>query len=227
MGTWDRVLVLTAGGALGVNARYWLGLWIAHRTGPRFPWSTVAINASGSFAIGIAAVLLAHRWPHPLVRLFLMTGFLGGYTTFSAFAFESLAMWERGDRGLSIANSIGSVAVGLAAVAIGVELGRALTGSSAEDDRFAHHRGHVIERADDVEFPPSSPPDGEMQDGQEDLDHLVGDQESSRDRSGHRPDHLGSDAGDPEHRGDRDDGRPLGQEPGPEPVDRHFDDGLV
>lgn len=167
MDGWIRVAVLSVGGALGVNARYWLGDRIARWTGPEFPWSTVAINVSGSFAIGLGAVLLAHLWPDPLVRLFALTGFLGGYTTFSAFSFESLAIWERGDRGLAMANAIGSVAAGLAAVALGVALGRAIVGPSTEADRFAHHRGRVVERSDAVEFPP--PPtrlrDGEVEGG--------------------------------------------------------------
>ena len=161
----SRVVVLSIGGALGVNVRYWLGVLIARWTGPRFPWSTVAINVSGSFAIGLGAVVLAHRWPDPLARLFVLTGFLGGYTTFSAFAFESLAMWERGDRGLAAANAIGSLAAGLVAVALGVAAGRAIVGSAAEDDRLAHHRGRVVERADAVELPPSPLLHGEVQDG--------------------------------------------------------------
>jgi len=126
--TWSRVLILSAGGALGVNARYWLGVAMARSASPRFPWATVAINVSGSFAIGLGAVVLAARWPGPLPRLFVVTGFLGGYTTFSSFAFESLALWERGDRALSAANTLGSVAAGLAAVVLGVALGRALIG---------------------------------------------------------------------------------------------------
>jgi CrcB protein len=226
MGTWDRVLVLSIGGALGVNARYWVGVGMGRWTGPRFPWSTVAVNVSGSFAIGVAAVLLAHRWPHPMARLFVVTGFLGGYTTFSAFAFESLTLWERGDRGLSAANSIGSVAAGLAAVALGVALGRWLVGSSGQGDGLTHRPGLVVEPADAVELAPSPLLVGEVQHGPEDGDHLGGDQEAPPHRRGHRPDHLAANAGGPEHRPDRDDGLPPGQEPGPEPVDRPFKDGL-
>jgi len=147
-----RVLVLSAGGALGVNARYWLGVLMARWTGPRFPWATVAINVSGSFAIGIGAVALAARWPGPMARLFVVTGFLGGYTTFSSFAFESLTLWERGDRALSTANTFGSVAAGLAAVVLGVAAGRAIVGPGGGD--AVVRAGRVVEQADGAEAPP-------------------------------------------------------------------------
>ncbi len=130
-------MVLSIGGAVGVNARYWLGAWVDGRFGPRFPWSTFSINVSGSFAIGIVSVILAHRGPQPLARLFFVTGFLGGYTTFSAFSLESHALWGRGDRGLAVVNALGSVAAGLLAVTVGVALGRAIVGPSADLDRAA------------------------------------------------------------------------------------------
>lgn len=126
MDTWSRCLVLSLGGALGVNARYWMGILIGRWVGSRFPWSTVFINVSGSFAIGLAAAGLAHRWPHPLLRLFIVAGFLGGYTTFSTFSYESLKLWEDGQRGIAIVHSAGSVLAGLAAVILGVTIGRAL-----------------------------------------------------------------------------------------------------
>ena len=121
-----RIVVLTVCGACGVNARYWLGVGVARWIGVRFPWATVAINVSGSFAIGLAAVLLAERWPHPLVRIGVLTGFLGGYTTFSAYMLESVTLWERGDRPLAALNLVGSLIAGLLAVLLGMALGRSL-----------------------------------------------------------------------------------------------------
>lgn len=149
-----RILVLSLGGALGVNARYWLGVLMGRWAGPRFPWATVAINVSGSFAIGLGAVVLAARWPGVSARLFVVTGFLGGYTTFSTFAFESLTLWERGDRALSAANTFGSVAAGLAAVVLGVALGRAIVGSGRAD-QLVGRGDRVVERAEGVELPPA------------------------------------------------------------------------
>ena len=119
-----RVAVLTVAGACGVNARFWLGLLLARWLGTRFPWATFLINVSGSFAIGLGAMLLAARWPDPLVRIAALTGFLGGYTTFSAYMLESFTLWERGDRTLAIGNLVGSLVAGLLAVALGVALGR-------------------------------------------------------------------------------------------------------
>jgi fluoride exporter len=125
--TWLKVIVLSAGGTLGVNARYWLGVWIDRWTSPQFPWPTVVINVTGSFAIGLVSVALARWMPHPQIRLLLITGFLGGYTTFSTFENDSLTLWERGEALLMAGNIIGSVAAGLAAVWLGTALARGLT----------------------------------------------------------------------------------------------------
>ena len=102
MERWYQVAVLSVGGVLGVNARYWLGVVVNRWTGAQFPWATFTINVSGSFAIGLLSVLLARWLPHPHARLLVVVGFLGGYTTFSSFSFESLALWERGEWGLCI-----------------------------------------------------------------------------------------------------------------------------
>ena len=132
MEPWIRIGVLSLGGALGVNARYWLGAWINSWAGTRFPWATAAINVTGSFAIGFLATVLARWLPHPHARLFVLVGFLGGYTTFSTFAFESVILWGRGDRALGAANAVGSVAAGLLAVVLGIGLARLVTVPSAD-----------------------------------------------------------------------------------------------
>ena len=123
-----RILALSVGGALGVNARYWLGVWFSRWAGAHFPWATFAINISGSFAIGFLGLTLIHWWPHPNVRFFAITGFLGGYTTFSSFALETLMLWERGTTSGSLFNAFGSLAFGMIAVVLGVALGRAAVG---------------------------------------------------------------------------------------------------
>ena|GEM_PF-93415 len=111
---------------MGVNARYWLGVWMSRWVGHGFPWVTFTINISGSFAIGFLTTLLAYGLPHPHARLFLLVGFLGGYTTFSTFAFESLTLWEGGAVARAWAYMIGSVAAGLVAVTLGTVLARGL-----------------------------------------------------------------------------------------------------
>lgn len=132
METWIRLVVLSAGGALGVNTRYWLGVWMNKWASPQFPWATFAINVSGSFAIGFLTLVLSRWLPHPSARLLLVVGFLGGYTTFSTFAFDSLTLWERGELGLSLANMAGSVAAGFVAAFLGVAVARGLVIPTAE-----------------------------------------------------------------------------------------------
>jgi fluoride exporter len=145
MEPWYQVAVLSVGGALGVNARYWLGVVISRWTGSQFPWATLTINVTGSFAIGLFMVALARWLPHPHARLLVVVGFLGGYTTFSSFSFESLALWERGEHGLCLTYMVGSVAAGFAAVVLGTALGRGLTLSAGEraapGDRAPVHAG--------------------------------------------------------------------------------------
>jgi CrcB protein len=124
---WE-VVVLSIGGMLGVNARYGLATWMSGWAGDRFPWATFAINVSGSFAIGLIATILARWYPAHPARLFLLVGFLGGFTTFSSFAFEAQVLCERGQAGRALAYVGGSVALGLAAVVLGVALGRGIVG---------------------------------------------------------------------------------------------------
>jgi CrcB protein len=123
---WSKVIVLAIGGTVGVNARYWLGVLMNRWTSPQFPWATVLINVSGSFLVGFLTVILARWVPHPNLRLMVITGFLGGYTTFSTFENDTLTLWERGEGILTAANVIGSVAVGFVAVVLGTALARGL-----------------------------------------------------------------------------------------------------
>jgi CrcB protein len=138
---WHQVVLLSVGGSLGVNARYWLGVSISRWAGPQFPWATLAINVSGSFAIGLLTVLMARWLPHPHMRLLVVVGFLGGYTTFSSFTAEALVLWERGERALGLGYVAGSVGAGLAAVVLGTALGRGMIETSgrwsARDERTA------------------------------------------------------------------------------------------
>jgi len=129
---WTKVIVLSIGGTLGVNARYWLGAWINRWASPQFPWATVIINVTGSFLIGLLTVVLTRWMPHPNIRLTVITGFLGGYTTFSTFENDALTLWERGERILMAANVIGSVTAGFAAVLLGTALARGLTEPAIE-----------------------------------------------------------------------------------------------
>jgi fluoride exporter len=142
MEMWLKVVVLSVGGSLGVNARYWLGVWMSRWTSPQFPWATFTINVSGSFLIGFLTVAVARWLPHPNFRLLVITGFLGGYTTFSTFENDSLTLWERGEGLLVALNVVGSVALGLLAVMLGTALGR---GPSAPAEESVATESRAVE----------------------------------------------------------------------------------
>lgn len=116
-------LLVAVGAALGANARYWVSARAADRFGVDFPYGTLIINASGSFAIGfLLATLTAQAGVDPEARLLVATGFLGGYTTFSTFAWETAALLRRGTLLPTLANWLGSACLGVAAAALGVAL---------------------------------------------------------------------------------------------------------
>lgn len=120
-------LIVGAGGALGSMARYGVALAAQHRFGLRFPWGTVFVNITGSFLIAVVVAVLAERsFPNaPLWRLALVSGFLGGYTTFSSFVWESERLLSAGEWLLAAVNLVGSVAAGLLAFRLGSAAARA------------------------------------------------------------------------------------------------------
>jgi CrcB protein len=108
------------GGATGSLARYLVGTAIMNRVGGRFPLGTVFINITGSFLIGFIMTLLTDRLnSQPFWRLLLVVGFLGGYTTFSSFEWETLGLVRDGGRWLGLINVVGSVVLGYIAVWLG------------------------------------------------------------------------------------------------------------
>ena len=127
MGTATTWLAVAAGGALGSLARFWLAAAMTALTGPRFPWGTLLINVAGSFIIGaVAAATLtpARVAIHPDLRVFLMVGICGGFTTFSAFSLQTLELLQSGDIWPAAGYIAGSVAFCLLAVGAGWLLGR-------------------------------------------------------------------------------------------------------
>jgi len=111
------------GAGVGGLARYGLGTAIMQRLGGRFPWGTFVINVSGSFLIGLLMTLLTERLhPHPNWRLLLVVGFLGGYTTFSSFEYETLQATRGGSGWIGLAYVLSSVLCGYAAVWLGATI---------------------------------------------------------------------------------------------------------
>jgi len=122
--TWVAVAI---GGALGSVARFWLTAVVADLTGPRFPWGTLLINILGSFVIGLVAALTlppARADMHPDLRVFLMTGVCGGFTTFSAFSLQTLDLLQSGAVWAAAGYIVGSVVLCLIGVWAGWLLGR-------------------------------------------------------------------------------------------------------
>ncbi|HEV7666509.1 MAG TPA: fluoride efflux transporter CrcB [Chloroflexota bacterium] len=121
-----QFVVIAIGATLGANLRFVVGTWAAERFGlDFFPYGTFVVNVSGAFAVGIALALLTERLDvDPLWRLFFVTGFLGGYTTFSSYAWEALALAESGAWLRAGVYVVGSNVLGFVGVWLGATLAR-------------------------------------------------------------------------------------------------------
>ncbi len=121
-------LLVFVGGGLGASLRHAVNMVSARGLGTSFPWGTFIINISGSLVMGLIAGYLAFKgdgsqpW-----RLFLMTGILGGYTTFSAFSLDTALLYERGEIGAALFYVLGSVVLSIAGLFAGLALVRHLT----------------------------------------------------------------------------------------------------
>jgi CrcB protein len=123
----DRYLLVAAFGAAGAASRYAVDGWVSGFGRGQFPWGILAINVAGSFALGILVEVTASRLvANENWRVALGVGFLGAFTTFSTFAYDSVRLAEDSAYGLAVLNVAGSVALGLVAAVAGVAVGRAL-----------------------------------------------------------------------------------------------------
>ena len=122
------VLWIGLGGFLGANARFWLGSLVNRFLGTGFPWATALVNISGALAIGIIATLFADRAiDNESLRLFLIVGLLGGYTTFSSYTWEAVTLMQEERWLAAIGYLVGSNVLGILACVAGVLIGRAWT----------------------------------------------------------------------------------------------------
>jgi len=116
---------IAVAGALGAVARYGVDELIGRRTGA-FPWGIFVVNITGAFLIGLMVETLEPRFEDSWVRLAVVTGFLGAYTTFSTFSLDTFRLLEEGHNLQAGFNAFGTLAAGLVAVWLGLKLGRAL-----------------------------------------------------------------------------------------------------
>ena len=121
----STLIPVALGGALGASLRYLTGIAAVRLFGHGFPWGTLTVNIFGSFLMGVIVVVLAHVNGNRFAP-FLMTGVLGGFTTFSAFSLDAVTLYERGDFGAAALYVTASVGLSIAALFIGVTLARSI-----------------------------------------------------------------------------------------------------
>ncbi len=121
------ILFIAIGGAAGAVSRYLVDTWVSEQTMSSFPWGTFVVNISGSFVLGLLSALAIDRSVLPAdIRLPVLVGFVGAYTTFSTLMLETWRLVESGSSPLAIANIVGSSVLGIVALVAGLVLGRAI-----------------------------------------------------------------------------------------------------
>jgi fluoride exporter len=122
-----KYVIVGLGGALGSVLRFWLGAYVGDRLGSRFPYGTLVINITGCFLAGMIVTVMAEKthWD-PSWRYLIPIGFIGGYTTFSAFAYETFHLAQNGQMTTAMLNVALSVVVGFAGVWAGAIAGQAM-----------------------------------------------------------------------------------------------------
>jgi CrcB protein len=122
-----RWLLIALGGAAGSLMRYLVSGWVQRGFGPAFPWGTFVVNLTGCFAMGLLAGLFQHRFlAGSEIRLLLLVGLLGGYTTFSTFTLETLRLVQDGSLAAAAMNGMGSPLLALAGTWLGDLLARSI-----------------------------------------------------------------------------------------------------
>lgn len=123
----DRIILVGLGGSLGAVLRYLLADWIHMLLGDRFPWGTLVVNALGCFVLGVlAAAPFEGQGLGATARLFLFVGVIGGFTTFSAFSFETLGLLAAGRVAAALTSVAANLGLGVVGVWAGVAAARRL-----------------------------------------------------------------------------------------------------
>ena len=118
-------MLIFLGGGIGAALRYWMQGLVYGRTGADFPYGTLVVNVLGCFVIGLLMISLEERFlAIPLLRLFLTIGILGGFTTFSSFSYETLALARDGESLRALVNVGSSIFACLSATWVGMLIGK-------------------------------------------------------------------------------------------------------
>lgn len=121
----QKMILIGAAGALGALARYGLGGLVQRYSGVTFPWGTFVVNMLGSFLFGFVWSLVEQRLVISVEsRVIILSGFLGAFTTFSSFMFETSSLIGEGQWGLAALNIVGQIGLGLVAMFLGLAAGR-------------------------------------------------------------------------------------------------------
>lgn len=119
-----HLMLVMIGGGLGAGSRHLVGLWTLRQFGPGFPFGTLIVNVLGSLLMGLFIGWMVRGGGNENLRFIVATGFLGGFTTFSAFSLDFLNLWRSGDQYHALGYVVVSVVLSLAAVALGLALMR-------------------------------------------------------------------------------------------------------
>ena len=121
------LFLVAVGGAIGAGIRHLTNIGALRLVGANYPWGTMAINIVGSFAMGLFIATLMRRGGSNEVRLFVATGILGGFTTFSAFSLDFATLWERGATLPAFGYALASVLGAIFALFVGLWLARTVS----------------------------------------------------------------------------------------------------
>ncbi|QKD03961.1 fluoride efflux transporter CrcB [Mesorhizobium loti] len=121
-----NLLLVVIGGGIGAGIRHLTNIGALRLIGPNYPWGTIVINIVGSFAMGLFIAALMRRGGSNELRLFVATGILGGFTTFSAFSLDFATLWERGATLPAFGYALASVIGAIIALFLGLWLARSL-----------------------------------------------------------------------------------------------------
>jgi fluoride exporter len=123
----EKFLLISTGAIFGANARYWLNDWAVQKWGSGFPVGTLLVNITGSLLLGFLMTIAADRFLiDPRWRMLFVVGFLGAYTTFSSYTYESFTLLFTGDWQAGLLNMFGSVVAGVLSVGAGILIAKSI-----------------------------------------------------------------------------------------------------